>query len=177
MKPIAAFVVFLLILDVVALAVSGRRRAVRRAVAERNRHRESEQRRARPRRQAAPGVERPAASGTAPSQPDLPVAEAAVAADETSAEPPAERVARELAEGGTPWTPVPVPPPTYTLKPAAPRPEPAPLDLPRATEAPAPEPEEPAPAPESAPAAEADRTFADDLDLDAVLARRRAVNG
>jgi hypothetical protein len=88
-----------------------------------------------------------------------------------------ERVARELGEGvpGAVWTPVPVPPPTYTLKPAAPRPDPAPLELPAP------------PAPSAEPAAlqtprpprpwDDDRTFADDLDLDAVLARRRAVNG
>lgn len=97
-------------------------------------------------------------------------------------EPPAERVARELAEGGTPWLPVPVPPPTYTLKPAAPRPEPAPLALPPASETPAPSSageEQALSEGEGRPAAsgETDRTFADDLDLDAVLARRRAVNG
>ena len=49
------------------------------------------------------------------------------------------------------WEPVAVPPPTYTMKPMAPRPQPRPW--------------------------EGERDFADDLDLDAVLAKRRAVNG
>ncbi len=53
------------------------------------------------------------------------------------------------------WVPVAVPPPTYTLKPVAHRAEPRPLELPRTGTA----------------------DWADDLDLDAVLARRRAVNG
>lgn len=49
------------------------------------------------------------------------------------------------------WAPVAVPRPVYTMKPVAPRPQPRPWT--------------------------AERDFADDLDLDAVLAKRRAVNG
>lgn len=65
----------------------------------------------------------------------------------------------EPAEGSA-WTPVPVPAPTYTLKPAAPRMDAAPLVV----EAPAQEDED------GAAEAEGGRP----LDLDAVLARRRA---
>ena len=85
--------------------------------------------------------------------------------------------------------PVPVPPPTYTLKPAACRGPSRPRSTSRRHRA--------RPAlrcrgssgrgsraccrarglNHAAPAWDADRTFADDLDLDAVLARRRAVNG
>jgi hypothetical protein len=98
----------------------------------------------------------PAAPAVEP--PDL--ADAAV----SSAQRPAAREA--LAGDGT-WTPVPVPPPTYTLKPVAPRPEPAPL--------------EPASASVGQPAVAAPPSLRlveePEVDLDSVLARRRAVNG
>ncbi|HEY6794632.1 MAG TPA: hypothetical protein VI248_08110, partial [Kineosporiaceae bacterium] len=115
---------------------------------------------------AAAAVRPAAPPDLAPSAP--PVAERASA-----------RVARELGRGAPSdvWTPVPVPPPTYTLKPAVPRPEPPPLQV---TPTLPPRPAEPATAGSAArvtqPSAD-DRSFADDLDLDAVLARRRAVNG
>lgn len=75
------------------------------------------------------------------------------------------------AGSGT-WAPVPVPRPAYTLKPSARRPEPAPLvldpsDVPTAPAA-AEEPAEPAEARTAATALGAG------LDLDAILARRRA---
>mgnify|MGYP006973659058 CR=1 FL=1 len=76
-----------------------------------------------------------------------------------------EKVVEEEAAPQSPsaetWEPVPVPRPTYTLKAPAPRREPAPLEL-----------EEPAVAVETA--AEEERTEPA-LDLDAILARRRAV--
>jgi len=75
------------------------------------------------------------------------------------------------------WTPVPVPAPTYTLKPAAPRWEPAPLDLPeRDYLAPSARNEQIEEAPsqetktEVAPAAGNEA----EMDLDAILDRRRA---
>jgi len=72
--------------------------------------------------------------------------------------------------GGPGWTPVAVPPPTYTLKPVARRAEPRALDLtPPAAPQPAPRPWDIDPVTE--------RPWADELDLDLVLARRRAVNG
>jgi membrane protein implicated in regulation of membrane protease activity len=179
--PLAIGLTGLLILDLVALLIAGRRRAVRRATENRRRLREVEQRRRveRARRQAA--AKRAAA--------DEPAASAVVEPTGTETAPIAtrperasERVARELdggADAGT-WIPVPVPPPTYTLKPMAPRAEPAPLDLP---DAPPPRPSEPATAvtadadpPRTPRPWDPDRSFADDLDLDAVLARRRAVN-
>jgi hypothetical protein len=167
----------LLVLDVVALVVTARRRAVRRSVA-RTHRRELDRRRAvvARRRRAVPAGIAPSAVSTSPIP--TPAVADVVSRPGADAEPPAERVAREMAGGGTPWIPVPVPPPTYTLKPTAPRPEPAPLDL-----TPTPRPTEPG-EPGADPAVartprpwDADRTFADDLDLDAVLARRRAVNG
>jgi len=181
----------LLAADLVALVVSGRHRAVRRAQVERDRrHRALQARRsAASRRAAAEGAAAAAAAVAA-----APEAGTAVPSS-TPVTPPrperaSERVARELDEGasGAMWTPVPVPPPTYTMKATAPRPEPAPLDLPGD---PPPQPTEPAGStPGSAPAAatgtddargqrpwDDDRSFADELDLDAVLARRRAVNG
>jgi hypothetical protein len=90
------------------------------------------------------------------------------------------------------WTPVPVPPPTYTLKAQAPRPAPA---VPRPAADPPAQPPgsgvpralaQPSltwvaateaagtPAPPKAAALPAD---SDDVNLDSVLARRRAVNG
>ena len=95
----------------------------------------------------------------------------------------AEPVPAEAPDAGSPWAPVPVPRPTYTLKPAARRPEPAPLEAdgaaaagaaPAAAGAPAPEaaPETPAEVPGEARPAPAATTAG--LDLDAILARRRA---
>lgn len=173
----------LLVLDLLALVVSGRRRAVKQAVAERERRRQIERRRALARRRATVAADEAVLPVPEMAERTAPVVERPEPDAEPLAEPAAERVARELAEGGTPWVPVPVPPPTYTLKPAAPRPEPAPLELP-----PSPAPTDPAQAVGSVDEAdleqeraprpwETDRTFADDLDLDAVLARRRAVNG
>jgi hypothetical protein len=96
-------------------------------------------------------------------------------------EPASERVARELTGAGRDWTPVPVPPPTYTMKPAAPRPEPTTSGLPGAAPSSS---DRGCVDQSSGEAAEVrsarpwdeDPTWADDLDLDAVLARRRAVN-
>jgi len=74
------------------------------------------------------------------------------------------------ASSGPAWTPVAVPPPTYTLKPVARRAEPRALDLTPPAAAPS------APRPwDIDPVTE--RPRADELDLDLVLARRRAVNG
>ena len=70
----------------------------------------------------------------------------------------------EARQGG--WLPVPVPPPTYTLKAKAPRPAPPPLE------------EEPVAEPVAAWAQPSEPEDAGrPLDLDEVLARRRAVNG
>src|SRR4051794_14504397 len=74
--------------------------------------------------------------------------------------------AREAVSADGTWTPVPVPPPTYTLKPVAPRWVPAPL--------------EPSLAPAGLPAATAPPVLRlveeePEVDLDSVLARRRAV--
>jgi len=177
----------LLLLDLAALVVTGRRRAVRRATVERDRRHQVQLAR---REAAARRAEREAALATA-APATAPSADGAAVPSSTPAPTPrperaSERVARELEEGmSAVWTPVPVPPPTYTLKPAVPRPEPAPLDLPVD---PAPTPTDPAAAsaadtPDAAAGARGkrpwddDRTFADELDLDAVLARRRAVNG
>lgn len=85
------------------------------------------------------------------------------------------------------WQPVPVPRPTYTLKSPAPRWEPAPLEVSErsavtAARVEVPVPEKPAAslAPEASPAPEANpgaepSPAAVNLDLDAILARRRAV--
>lgn len=72
----------------------------------------------------------------------------------------------EVSPAGTAdgWVPVPVPRPAYTLKPAVPRPEPAPLVLD----------EVPAAAGEAAAADDAAVAVVGELDLDAVLDRRRA---
>jgi len=174
----------LLGLDLAALVVTGRQRAVRRAAAERERARRAEHARAEAQRRRtarAAAAARPVPQAAVSEPPAARTTPVPV----VRPEPAAQRVARELGEGppSETWTPVPVPPPTYTLKATAPRPEPAPLDLPAD---PPPQPAEPAPAQEPEQQEEAtaqarpwegDRSFADDLDLDAVLARRRAVNG
>ncbi|NLF06132.1 MAG: hypothetical protein GX593_14195 [Actinomycetales bacterium] len=73
------------------------------------------------------------------------------------------------SDDGASWQPVPVPRPTYTLKAPAPRMEPAPLEIPERVVA---EPVVPA---ASAPAETAAERPSAGLDLDAILARRRAV--
>jgi hypothetical protein len=192
----------LLGLDLVALVIAGRRRAVRRASAARERRHRAAQVRRRSERPARPGPAVTAAAseagvtgtaseagvtgtaseagvtGTASEAGPLaaPAADTRGPASAHRPERASQRVARELSEG-TPsasWTPVPVPPPTYTRKPAVPRPEPAPLGPPLT-----PPPAEPPVAPEAPRAPrpwDENRSFADDLDLDVVLARRRAVN-
>lgn len=118
-----------------------------------------------PARTAAPrpaqaGAEHSDARSTTPSQAEVAAPQAAAAEEPT-------------------WAPVPVPRPTYTLKPAAPRREPAPLtaeDLaPRQVDEVAAEGTEVDVAAEAVPAPAAPATApSGGLDLDAVLARRRA---
>ena len=172
----------LVLVDLAALMISGRRRTVRRAGLLRD------QRRAARRKvvTAAPAVVVPSAPATSAAV-TSPAHSAPVVARETvsSTERPeraSARVERELVVGDGTWMPVPVPPPTYTLKATAPRPEPAPLDLPaapppRSTEPAGQEPSDGAAVARTPRPWDDDRSFADDLDLDAVLARRRAVNG
>lgn len=147
--------------------------------------------------QAAPGVDRvrPAAPAAQAAQ-DTPatqageVAAAAVPAQRTdpaagaAAEPATAQEGERRAPGTVPqrtsaWSPVPVPPPSYTLKPSAPRREPAPLPaaehlaMPAAREAATEAADGPAGTsvtPPVGPAADG----AKPLDLDAILARRRA---
>lgn len=150
--------------------------------------------------QAAPGVDRvrPAAPATAPAPPAREVGAPAVPAqrsdpgavvdptgesDQHVATQGVERAARgTVPQRTSAWSPVPVPPPSYTLKPSAPRREPAPLPAAEHLAAPvardaAPEVTEAADGPTGTtvtppvgPAADA----AKPLDLDAILARRRA---
>jgi hypothetical protein len=181
----AAPATVLLVLDLLALVLTGRRRAVRRAAAVRDRRRRADLLRweAAGRRAAAPATAPIGTTGPVEAAAEPAVARVTVSSTERP-ERASARVERELAVGAGTWIPVPVPPPTYTLKATAPRPEPAPLDLPGS---PAPRPTDPAVAAaagaDDTPAVrtprpwDADRSFADDLDLDAVLARRRAVNG
>jgi hypothetical protein len=144
-----------------------------------------------------PRTTRPAA-GPSPVQAARAAAEAAARrrADEAAAlAEGTDNAAEKLAPAST-WDPVPVPPPTYTMKPMAPRAEPAPLDFatdghdgaaPAAGTGPAsgeaadgtagPEPDEEANGTETAGPRPDSQRWADGLDLDAVLARRRAVNG
>jgi hypothetical protein len=82
---------------------------------------------------------------------------------------PGEPVPDAAAEGAT-WVPVPVPPPVYTMKPAATR-----IESVRHSAVAAPESGESSPW-EPRPGSDAP-SFADELDLDAVLARRRAASG
>lgn len=87
----------------------------------------------------------------------------------------APRRATEEAPTGPAWVPVPVPRPTYTLKPEARRPEPAPLPTsaePTATATPSTA--ERTTAEITAAERPAERPASAGLDLDAVLARRRA---
>lgn len=144
--------------------------------------------------QAAPGVDRvrPAAQAT-PATPATAAGEVAAAAVPAQRTDPAAGAAAERATaqegerrapGTVPqrtsaWSPVPVPPPSYTLKPSAPRREPAPLPAaehlatPAAREAATEAADGPAGTsvtPPVGPAADG----AKPLDLDAILARRRA---
>jgi hypothetical protein len=172
----------LVLIDLLALMISGRRRTVRRAGLLRD------QRRAAVRRviTAAPAVVVPSVPVTSAavtsSAHSAPVVARATVSSTERPERASARVERELVVGDGTWMPVPVPPPTYTLKATAPRPEPAPLDLPaapppRSTEPAGQEPSDGAAVARTPRPWDDDRSFADDLDLDAVLARRRAVNG
>ncbi len=177
----------LLVLDVVALVVSARRRTSARRAAARRLARTAalaQVRLAAQRRPTAPAeVPLPAprsdavaeaASGASPATPVEPAASTGPSAGSSAG-----------ADDGT-WTPVPVPRPTYMLKPVVRRAEPAPLesdpDVPPAATASVPErptqprqPQRPA-QPVTPPRPwEVEHTWADDLDL--FLARRRAANG
>jgi len=77
--------------------------------------------------------------------------------------------AKTGVDDGASWQPVPVPRPTYTLKAPAPRMEPAPLEIPERVVA------GPVAAAADAPDETAAERPAAGLDLDAILARRRAV--
>jgi hypothetical protein len=92
---------------------------------------------------------RPAARPAAPAAAVRPEWEDRRWEDETGPIYGVERPNPLAGDGG--WAPVAVPRPVYTMKPVAPRPQPRPWTD--------------------------ERDFADDLDLDAVLAKRRAVNG
>lgn len=79
-------------------------------------------------------------------------------------EPQADRVPEQRSRDEASWVPVPVPVPAYTLKPAVRRAVPVPLVLDETVAAEAAQASEREPAAQGAPS----------LDLDAVLARRRA---
>ena len=106
----------------------------------------------------------------------VPAAEVTV----TESEAADEDVTEEVADAGEDetWTPVPVPAPTYTMKAPAPRMEPPPLELPEYDYlAPSALADQGAEAGETAtaPGAEPGATAAEsELDLDAILDRRRA---
>lgn len=109
---------------------------------------------------------RPATTGRAVRASD----DATLVIDKVTDEAPA----RSETAAAESWQPVPVPPPTYTLKAPAPRREPAPLEIPeRVVEQPAAssasEDRPDVPAATTEPAA-----HDGGLDLDAILARRRA---
>lgn len=95
---------------------------------------------------------------------------------------PTQMIARVTAAGDESWSPVPLPRPTYALKPEAPRREPVPLtnlegstsaSAVRAPQETADEQAEAAPA-ATVPAAVTTPTTTGSIDLDAILARRRA---
>ncbi|WP_199422983.1 hypothetical protein [Actinotalea solisilvae] len=119
----------------------------------------------------------PVAAGMSVALAEAAATVAAASAPAARATAPAPRREAETPAPGPAWLPVPVPRPTYTLKPEARRPEPAPLPAPSDVEAPAARAttdhstaERPA-----ASASRAERAPATGgLDLDAVLARRRA---
>ncbi len=158
--------------------------------------------RTRPAAAASPTTARAAAAAAAPVAESAPADAAAPAENPAAAEPvagTATAVVEETAAAAPAeqpatrsWTPVQVPVPTYTLKASAPRRDIAPYEAPQAEPVAEQEPAAPAepvvvvsglagspyapvadPEPEAAPAAEA--LPARGLDLDSVLARRRAV--
>jgi len=138
----------LLLLDLVGLRASARRRAAARTT----------HRRASARGRAARAAQRPAGtpSRTAPAMP---------AAAGGSGRP--ERAGAVHDDRPDTWVPVPVPPPVYTLKPVARRPEPPPLPPARPAAV------REVAAPEALPPR---REPVPQLDVDAALDRRRAVN-
>jgi hypothetical protein len=144
----------LLGLDLLALVASGRARARRNRIALADHRRRAADRRA---GEAADAARRARVERASDRR--------QVAAP--AAEP--DLVASMADDDGT-WVPVPVPPPTYTMKAYAPRPEPAPLTPTASTAATVPAP------PAAVPTLTPDEAV-QELDLDAVLERRRAVNG
>jgi hypothetical protein len=148
------------------------------------------------RRPAARTVRAPLRRTVPPAAARRPAAAAAAGDVGTSVRQPAAVIDHPAADGT--WMPIPVPPPTYTLKPMVSRPQPPALDLGGGSAAvgrtpyadatgstvpagPVPDRYEAAtPAAETRPPRrpwDDEHEFADELDLDAVLARRRAVNG
>lgn len=105
------------------------------------------------------------AAASVPATTTVPATAAVRAARPAPAAEPATETATEPAVSGPAWVPVPVPRPTYTLKPEARRPEPAPLPAEPGTT--------PTVAADARPEAPTAATTGG-LDLDAVLARRRA---
>ena len=101
-----------------------------------------------------------------PSDADTEIIEPVVVDVLTAAqpEPQPERVPEQRSRDEASWVPIPVPVPAYALKPAVRRATPAPLVLDESTSA------DDAPVPEQESGAQG----APSLDLDAVLARRRA---
>ncbi|PFG38900.1 hypothetical protein ATJ97_1391 [Georgenia soli] len=101
------------------------------------------------------------------------VAEDIVEAEVVEDEAPVNHGAEESTPDDRPWTPVPVPAPSYTLKQEAPRRDVAPFAQEAAPTAAVPQRPTVA-SPASAPAPAVEEPVAITLDLDAVLARRRA---
>ncbi|WP_225755336.1 hypothetical protein [Actinotalea sp. Marseille-Q4924] len=136
------------------------------------------QRAAGPAPAAAPVVQHePVAVPTQRSEPDATVEATAAVDDDAAARP------RTVPQRTSAWSPVPVPPPSYTLKPSAPRREPAPLPADEhlaASSSAAGRESGDAPASDgvaaasTTPPARPDADPATSLDLDAILARRRA---
>ena len=194
----------LLLVDVLVLVATGRRRVSRRRVQARRVAMgvvAAQQRTA---------VRRPRAAGAVPRQERSTVAASSGSSvpsarsvhDETDASTDrldldaiaaaAAAAAATTGPGGDTWTPVPVPRPTYMLKPVVHRADPPPLvdpadaeslitsaTTPQAVERPAPVAETPEPRVAAASGElrpwEVEHTWADDLDV--FLARRRAANG
>lgn len=115
-------------------------------------------------------------------------ADAAAGTTATDTGTPAAHEPAPAVEDEPTWVPVPVPPPTYTLKPSAPRREPAPLPADGLVTSSAAAPADATTATDDATttadadertpgasSAEQGTTSAAPLDLDAILARRRAV--
>jgi hypothetical protein len=118
-----------------------------------------------------PVVAEPTEAGRADKRDDRPQRQAAERS-QAEAEPP------QTTWSDDEWSPVPVPRPTYTMKASAPRREPAPLGevegSTAAAPAPAAAPAAPAEAEQPRPALEPPATTTGTIDLDAVLAKRRA---